>query len=680
MNTPSPPRRRRRSRLARLLAGALLAALAVGALELLLLAAGVEPLARRHDPYVGFAPRPLFEPDGSGRLVTAPGKRRLFNEQSFAAVKPPGTVRVFCLGGSTTYGRPYDDRGSFAAWLRALLPALDPARVYEVVNAGGISYASYRVAVLMEELAGYEPDLFVVYTGQNEFLEQRTYADVLARPRWFLALSSALASLRSFTLAHALVAPDAPPLGGGREVLSDEVAPILDRTFGPDDYTRDDRLRGVVVEHFEHELRRMVALARGAGAEIVLVTPASSLRDCAPFKSVPDAGLDADARARLERLVAEGATARRAGALEPAIAALGEATALAPRHALAWYELGEALAAAGRAEPARQALQRALDEDVCPLRAIGPLVDAVRRVARDEDVPLVDFEAAVRARAPGGAPGAELFLDHVHPTLDGYGRLADLIVETLVASGWLRPARTLGPAERAALEARVRAQVDATAHGIALRNLAKVLSWAGKAEEAQRLAARADAALGADAESRFLLGLVADRGGDPAGAEAHYRAALALDDGYLEAAGNLAELLLRQERVEDALEPLAHARRIAPDDVRLAATEGLALVRAGRAEQGAAVLEGAIDAAPDYAIAHNNLGVASLALGRTRAALSSFDEAVRLDPGYVKARYNRAQLLVRLGRAEEARADLDAVLAAEPGHADARALRTSLGG
>ena len=152
--------------------------LAVFALvELILLAVGVVPLYERTDPYVGFSGyAPLFRPSAlrpvesrSSRPHTT--KFRWFNPQRFPARKAEGTTRIFCVGGSTTYGRPYDDRTSFCGWLRLFLPAVDPSRRWEVINAGGISYASYRVARLMEELADYEPDLFIVYSGHNEFLE-----------------------------------------------------------------------------------------------------------------------------------------------------------------------------------------------------------------------------------------------------------------------------------------------------------------------------------------------------------------------------------------------------------------------------------------------------------------------------------------------------------------------------
>ena len=58
----------------------------------------------------------------------------------------------------------------------------DSSRTWEVINAGGISYASYRVALVVKELAAYAPDLFVVYSGHNEFLERRTYSDTLDEP------------------------------------------------------------------------------------------------------------------------------------------------------------------------------------------------------------------------------------------------------------------------------------------------------------------------------------------------------------------------------------------------------------------------------------------------------------------------------------------------------------------
>jgi hypothetical protein len=93
-------------------------ALVLAGVELILALAGVRPMLAEEDPYVGFAGNvPLFveqTPDGGGPLrATARNKLRFFNHQTFAARKPDDAVRIFCLGGSTTYGRPYDDTTSF---------------------------------------------------------------------------------------------------------------------------------------------------------------------------------------------------------------------------------------------------------------------------------------------------------------------------------------------------------------------------------------------------------------------------------------------------------------------------------------------------------------------------------------------------------------------------------------
>jgi hypothetical protein len=177
--------------------------------EMILFAAGVRPLLHERDPYVGFSSTiPLFVErmgsEGQMTRVTADNRLRLFNQQQFSSTKSADTYRIFCLGGSTTYGRPYDDRTSFAGWLREFLPEADKSRQWEVINAGGISYASYRVTLLMQELVQYEPDLFIVYTGHNEFLETRTYRSVLDTPPLFRNIYARLAATRTFSVLERL--------------------------------------------------------------------------------------------------------------------------------------------------------------------------------------------------------------------------------------------------------------------------------------------------------------------------------------------------------------------------------------------------------------------------------------------------------------------------------------------
>ena len=170
---------------------------------------GVKPALTEEDPLVGFSSRiPLFveNEQRKGVLSTARNKLSLFNPQHFVRKKPPGAYRIFCVGGSTTYGRPYGPWTPVGGWLRALLPVADPTLRWQLINAGGISYASYRVAALMEELIDYDPDLFIVYSGHNEFLERRTYGRLLDSSSASLESRAFLNQTRTYSLLRRLIA------------------------------------------------------------------------------------------------------------------------------------------------------------------------------------------------------------------------------------------------------------------------------------------------------------------------------------------------------------------------------------------------------------------------------------------------------------------------------------------
>jgi hypothetical protein len=281
---PSGPRIRRRaiSRRRKFVFGLLTCAAVVAILEGTLAIVGVLPLSQRRDSSVGFTGNvPLFLEENSQR-ITNPLKLSYFNNQSFASKKSAGTTRVFCLGGSTTFGHPYDDSTSFCGWLRRMLQHVAPLR-YEVVNCGGVSYASYRIALMMDELVRYQPDLFIVYCGHNEFLEERTYGDQ-RNPGVVDRIGRAVSSLRISGLFDRL-ASRTPRDEKAANRLAAEVDVILDHTNGPESYHRDLVQRAGVIGHYRESLTRIVALARASGAQVILVKPESNIRHFSPFKS-----------------------------------------------------------------------------------------------------------------------------------------------------------------------------------------------------------------------------------------------------------------------------------------------------------------------------------------------------------------------------------------------------------
>jgi tetratricopeptide (TPR) repeat protein len=543
-------------------------------LEGLLALCGVKPLYLVRDPYVGFqAGIPLFLRDGE-ELHTNPGRLAYFNDQRFPAVKAPQTFRVFTLGGSTTFGHPYEDSTSFSGWLREILHEAAPDRKWEVVNCGGISYASYRVCLLMEELTQYQPDLFIIYTGHNEFLEARTYPHARESSRALSCVQGAVARTRMGTVLSQL--SHSKRRDASATQLPAEVDTILEHSVGPDSYHRATLQREDVVRHFHESLERMCGLARAAGARVIFVEPAANVRDFSPFKSEASELSPADSL-KWMALMKRGRAADKA---EAALESFVEACRLDPHNAESQWEAGRALLAAGDCHEAGEALQHALDEDVCPLRASGAVRAEVRAVADRNKCPLVKFPAMLEQHAERETgcviPGNESFLDHVHPTLEGNRALAWALFDVMTSMGI-----TSSPADRNAVTLRVTERVrnglDSRQHALALVQVIQVLSWAGKNAEALRLCDEAETLHPGLSDVISYRGRLLEKTGDFDAALSAYRQAVDRDPGDVLARSRLAHAQLSRNMLRDAQVNFAQALHDAPEAAPLTLRASLRL-------------------------------------------------------------------------------------------------------
>jgi hypothetical protein len=390
------------------------------------------------DPFLDLSQlRPLFllESDGYYRI---PAERyRLFAPAEFAQRKPPSTRRVFALGGSTTQGEPYGPATAFPEWLRLQLQLADPNHTYEVINAGGLSYASYRVLPILREVLNYQPDLIVIYTGQNEFLEARELSGWRELPQtatrwlaWWYRWRTVQA-LRG--LGPASSSPNSPGRSGAKTSLRQEVDALLDNQGGLEKYRRETLEAEEVIASFRWNLEEMIAACQSRAVPLLLVVPTVNLKDCPPFK------VAVDTRLPNHEQVDQAWRELQAGKLGPQdLGALANhILTLDPQHAGAHYLLGQLAWQRQDWEAAEQHWTAAKDFDVCPLRAVSRIQESVRVAAQSWQVPCVDADALFRSRSPHGIVGREWLIDHVHPGIEGHQRLGEAIFAKLQDQGWL---------------------------------------------------------------------------------------------------------------------------------------------------------------------------------------------------------------------------------------------------
>jgi len=430
-----------------------LGALALGVVVLLVVEVALrifgwgDPL-RSDDPFVGFGSvHPLFILDEpADRYRIAPSRLVFFREDSFAARKDPSGFRIFCLGGSTVQGRPFEPSTSFTTWLRLGLEAADGKTMWEVINCGGISYASYRLVPILEEVLQYDPDLIVLYTGHNEFLEERTYGSVKYRHPLVLSALESAARLRTLVLlrrAYRSIRGDAcdeerESPTADRSLLPDEVDTLLDRSDGFDAYHRDEAFFRGVIAHFAHNLERMIRLAADAGVPLVLVNPVSNLRDCPPFKSQHRDGLSAEELSKFETLWKR-ATLEARESKPLALERMRHALLIDDEYAAIHWEMGKYQDDLGLGVEARESYLRAKELDVCPLRAPEAIHEVLLEARGAEGISFVDARRVIEDLSRDGIPGNDWLIDHVHPTFLGHQKIAEAVMMDLVRRGVVRP-------------------------------------------------------------------------------------------------------------------------------------------------------------------------------------------------------------------------------------------------
>jgi lysophospholipase L1-like esterase len=412
------------------------------------------------DPFAGFVSGyKLFmlkeRHDGSRQYVTSPARVNRsgeltvkrgqykdhvimlpgFRPEFFSAPKKEQTCRIFCFGGSTTFGFRVGQKETFAAVLEDSLNQMSRGARYEVVNVGCPGFASYRILILMKEIADYEPDIFVVCTGHNEFLEKRIYmaSGMEVRSPRVQALQERLNRLRLYTLVKSGMTGVASFLG----VYSADTA-ISDRIQVSDPMNLDPGereqmappQREAVYARFLSNLAEMTRFCEKRGIGILFITPCSNLL-YPPFLSGHPPGFEQEEA--FSRAFNRGKKHLASGALKPAAAAFSEALEIDPGYAECHYLLARCAAGLGRMTEAEAAYRRAVDHDLRLHRMPERFRRAQIEYGRREGIPLVDAEALFfRTRTPADPFASRLFLDHCHPTPAGHRLLGRAAAKKLI--------------------------------------------------------------------------------------------------------------------------------------------------------------------------------------------------------------------------------------------------------
>jgi Flp pilus assembly protein TadD len=417
-----------------------------------------------------------------------------------------------------------------------------------------------------------------------------------------------------------------------KAVLSTEVKPLLDNSVGPEDYHRDDELRAAIINDFKTNIRRMTNIGREAGARMILVAPASNIRDFSPFKTESSSKLSDEEVKQVNMLKQMVRSAIKEEDYVRAVSVAKNALAIDERDADLLYRYGRALYALDRIDEAQSAFKQARDEDVCPLRALTPFSRIVSDIAQDRSTGFVDFNRIVKEQSLNAIPGSDLFLDHVHPTIEGNRLLALAIIEEMIKDGMVSPVAGWNESKITEISENLVNGLDEKDHAMALRNLSKVLAWAGKEEESRRLVNRALDIIPGDSEAHAQKGALLMQAGNKKAALEHYREAARLNPWNARVHHNYGVLLSELGYLAEAREEIESAIRLDSKLDNVHYDFGIVLQGLGRLKQAEVAYRNALEQDPNHAETYNNLGVIFAQMGNLKAAYENFTQALKLDP------------------------------------------------
>ncbi len=393
----------------------------------------VPSLDGERDPYINISPMSVFSHTVTNGVeyYNITHTNILGGDEVHILVhKPANTFRVFCLGSSACAGWPHAREETFSAYLQQALQTAYPGKTIEIINAAGHGFASYRTRRVLDEAVEMQPDLLLVWEGNNEFMEDRNYAPPAA------GLVALACHLRTVQWLRTFFTPRTQMSGAA---LKDPAKFLFTKAHAQALKLRADPVQYAQVDaHFRDSFEEMVAQAQSHHVPLILCTVPVNLRDWLP--NVSTNRLKGAQYDQWQKLYDAGRRGLLTSNLPAGIEAMHQAIALEPEHAESYFWLGRLLEAAGQRDAAWGAFSQARDLDFNPFRATSGFNDIIKSLAQanhGKGVYLLDLDRIFADTTTNAAPGFDMFLDYVHPTKPANFVVARSVYEMILHEGWL---------------------------------------------------------------------------------------------------------------------------------------------------------------------------------------------------------------------------------------------------
>lgn len=337
--------------------------------------------------------------------------------------KSKNTYRIFVLGSSAALGDPQPTY-SFGSILKILLKDQYPNINFEVINAAVTSINSHVVYDIAKDCSKLQPDLFIVYTGNNEVVGPYgagTIFSPLSSNLSIIKLNMFAKSLRLGQLIQNLIKKVHPQ-------KTDEMTEWKGMEMFLDKQVKaSDPKLNLVYKHYKKNLQDIIKLAEKNDTNIILSTVGTNLKNCAPFSSLHKDKLSSDTLKKWDNLYNEGLSFQKKNNFKEAISSYKKAIEIDDEHADLYFNLAECNYKINDFVSAKENFIKARDLDTLRFRADTEINNVIKKTASEikyKNFGFLDFIKPLENNSINTIPDEKLLIDHVHYNFEGNYLLA----------------------------------------------------------------------------------------------------------------------------------------------------------------------------------------------------------------------------------------------------------------
>ena len=323
----------------------------------------------------------IFNPNVSLRYFTEEQNSTRGFIEPFKKEKELGTIRIFVQGGSTAYGFPYENNGSFHRMLQYQFNQNFPDKKIEIINLSLTAVNSYTLLDFADEIIRQQPDAILIYAGHNEYYGALGVgsSSKLGQSPWLVKIGIQFRKLRLGQLVANLFSRS--PVDE-KSALSEN---LMKRMAEERSIPQNSVLFNKGLKQFQNNMSSLLSKYQKNQTPVFIGTVVSNLKDQPPFVS----GNDSSSNAAF------------------------------------FYNRAKELESESDYEQAQKFYIQAKDADQLRFCAPEAINESILNLTKDYGAVLVPVKKGFEEFSPNGIVGKELMLEHLHPNLRGYYVMAN---------------------------------------------------------------------------------------------------------------------------------------------------------------------------------------------------------------------------------------------------------------